>query len=191
MGAPERLRDWIVLIGGELVGDRGGRPVRRAAVAVEPPQAVAGAGPSQHRQRRRGNRGNHHEQQEADGARQRRQHNPEACPGKCKEQPKRRRQRGQSRPQPLPQQAAARALKRPREQSPGRIFLLLWLLVQSVQKPLRRVGLRRICRRTGYHAGNSQAMRGVPAPKANPACDRAQSIGQLQGAGEPPTIRRL
>ena len=40
MGAPERLRDRIVLVGGDLVGDRGGRPVRLAAAAVEPAQAV-------------------------------------------------------------------------------------------------------------------------------------------------------
>ena len=41
-------------------------------------------------------------------------------PGEREEQPERGRQRGQRRPQPFPQQAAARALERPREQGPGR-----------------------------------------------------------------------
>ena len=51
MRAPERLRDRIVLVGGDLVGDRGGRPVRLAAAAVEPAQAVIDARQPQHRQR--------------------------------------------------------------------------------------------------------------------------------------------
>ena len=140
MGAPERLRDRIVSVGGDLVGDRGGRPVRLAAAAVEPAQAVGGAGQPQHRQRRRRDRGDQDEQQQPDGARQRRQHQPQSGPGKCEEQSERGRQRGQRRPQPLPQQAAACALERPRQQGPGRVFPLLWLLVQTVQKPLRRQG---------------------------------------------------
>ena len=76
MGTPERLRDRIVLVGGNLIGDRGGRPVRLAAAAVEPAQAVGDAGQPQHRQRRRRNGGDGHEQQQTDGARQRRQHKP-------------------------------------------------------------------------------------------------------------------
>ena len=51
---------------------------------------------------------------------------------------------GERRPQPFPQQAAARALERPREQGPRRLLLLLRLLVQIVQKPLRRPGSGRI-----------------------------------------------
>ncbi len=98
---------------------------------------------------------------------------------------------GQSRPKPLPEQAAARALERPCKQDPGRVRRLLWLLVQTVQKPLRRSGLRRFTDRISYHAGNSPAMRGFHGPRANPACDRAQSIGQLQGGGgQPPIARR-
>ena len=37
-------------------------------------------------------------------------------------------------------QTAARAFERPRQQHPFRVLVLLWLLVQSVQKPLRRPG---------------------------------------------------
>ena len=43
MGAPQRLRDRIVAVGGNFVGDRGGRAVALAAAAVEPAQAVDGA----------------------------------------------------------------------------------------------------------------------------------------------------
>ena len=126
-----------------------------------------------------------------DGARQRRQHQPQPGPGECEEQPERGRQRGQGRPQPLPQQAAARALERPRQQGPGRMFLLLWLLVQTVQKPLRRPGSRRICRRTGYHAGNSQAMRGFMRLKPiRHAIERNQLVNFKAGADHGPFARR-
>ena len=55
MGAPERLRDRIVLVGGDAVEDGGGRTVPLAADAVEPAQAVMNAGqlqPHERHQRR-------------------------------------------------------------------------------------------------------------------------------------------
>ena len=76
MGAPERLRDRIVLVGGNLVGDRGGRPVRFATAAVEPAQAVIDTGQPQQHQRHGRDRSDDGEQNQADGARQRRQHQP-------------------------------------------------------------------------------------------------------------------
>ena len=125
MRAPERLRHRIVLIGGDLVGDGRGRPVRLAAAAVEPAQAVRFAGQPQQQQRDRGRRGEDEEQDQPDGARQRRQHDPQTGPGQRQEQAERGRQRGQRRPQPLPQQTAARALQRPRQHRPPRLLAML------------------------------------------------------------------
>ena len=59
MGAPQRARHLILLAGGELVGERGRRPVRQPAAAVEPAQAVEGAGQAEAEQRHRRDRDQH------------------------------------------------------------------------------------------------------------------------------------
>ncbi len=72
---------------------------------------------------------------------ERRQGEPEAGPGEGQEQAERGRQQGERRPQAFPQQAAARALERPRQHDPGGQLAFLRLVVQRVQEPLRRPGL--------------------------------------------------
>ena len=97
MGVPERLRDRIVAVGGDLVGDRGRRPMRLAAVAVEPAQAVgdaAAAAASASGAAATAVTTTNDDQ--ADGARERRQHQPQAGPGKRQEQSERGRQDGAS-----------------------------------------------------------------------------------------------
>ena len=141
MGLPERLRDRVVLIGGDAVGDRGGRPVALAADAVEPAQALAHARQAQQHQRRR--RHHRHDNENAQPYRppKRRQGEPEAGPGEGQEQAERGRQQSERRPQAFPQQAAARALERPRQQHSGGRPAFFRLFVQRVQEPLRRPGL--------------------------------------------------
>ena len=56
MSLPERLRHRVVIVGGDMIDDGGGRAMRFSAHAVEPAQAVMNAGQPQPDQRhRRGN----------------------------------------------------------------------------------------------------------------------------------------
>ena len=89
MGAPERLRDRIGLVGGDAVGDGGGRAVRLPAAAVEPAQALVQAGQPQADERDGGGEREQREDDEPDGAAERRQHAPQAGPGERQEQAER------------------------------------------------------------------------------------------------------
>ena len=73
MGAPQR--DGIRIFGrrGDLVGDRGGRPMGQSGVAVEPPQAVHPARDAQHQKRGERRGGEQKEDAEADRPPDRRQ----------------------------------------------------------------------------------------------------------------------
>ena len=98
---------------GDLVGDRGGRPMRQAGIAVEPPQAVHPARDAQHQKRRERRGGEQEEGAETDRAPDRRQPQPEAKPGDRQEQADHGGDRRQRRPQPLPENRPARATRAP------------------------------------------------------------------------------
>jgi hypothetical protein len=53
MGAPQRLRDRIAPVRGNLVRNRGRGPMTRAAVAIQSLQPVIDGGPPHQQQRRR------------------------------------------------------------------------------------------------------------------------------------------
>ena len=142
MRAPERLRDRIVLVGGDLVGDRGGRPMRLAAAAIEPAQAVGGARQPQHqpaappRPRVTRTKNNRPMARASGGSTSHRpaQENARNRPSAVASVASAGHSRSHNR---LPRaRLSARA-----SSSPGRIRPVVnWLLVQSVQKPLRRQG---------------------------------------------------
>ena len=115
MGAPQRDRKGILGRGGDLVGDRGRRPMRQAGIAVEPPEAVDLAGHAHHEQRRERRGGEQEEGTETDRPPDRRQPEPEPEPRQRQEQADHGRDRGQRRPQPLPEDRPARPAQRPRQ----------------------------------------------------------------------------
>ncbi len=69
MGLPERLRHRVVIVGGDMIDDGGGRAMRFSAHAVEPAQAVMNARQPQPDQRHRGDDDDQDEDRKPDGAR--------------------------------------------------------------------------------------------------------------------------
>ena len=89
----------------DLVGDRGGGPVRQAGIAVEAAQLVGPARQSHAHERQQRDADKQAEQPKTDGASRWRQPQPQAQPRERQEQPDGGRDRSQRRPQPFPQDA--------------------------------------------------------------------------------------
>ena len=86
MRLPERLRHRILTIGGDTVCDRGGRTMRFTGAAIKPAQAVVDARQPQNQQRQCRCCDGDQEYEKTDGARERRQHQPQTGPGKSEEE---------------------------------------------------------------------------------------------------------
>ena len=97
---PQRQRDRI--LGRQRIGQRGRRAMADAGAAVEPAQALFAARPAKPDQRKQRSQRQQHEQAEADGARQKRQRQPQSGPGHHQKQPDDGQQPRQMRPASLP-----------------------------------------------------------------------------------------
>jgi hypothetical protein len=137
MGAPQRLRDGIIAVGGDLIGYRGSRAVTLAAGVVETAQTVEFARHPHQEKRNRCGKRKKPENHESGGSRERRQNDPKPGPRQREEKANGGREHRECRPKLFPQQAAACALQRLREHDPGRLNPASRLFVQTVQKPLR------------------------------------------------------
>ena len=109
------MRKRIFGRSGDLVGDRGGRPMGQAGVTIEPPEAVHPARDAQHQERGERRGGEQKENTETDRPPDRGQPQPEPKPGDGQEQADHRGDRRQRRPQPLPENRPARTTERPRQ----------------------------------------------------------------------------
>ena len=107
MRAPQRDRMTVVGLAGDLVGDRGGGPMRQPGIAIEAAELVGPARQPQPQQRQQRGRRDQAEQAEPDGAADRRQPQPQPEPGQRQEQADRGRDRRQRGPEPLPQDRPA------------------------------------------------------------------------------------
>ena len=82
---PQRQRDRILRR--QRIGQRGRRAMADAGAAVEPAQALFAARPAKPQQRKQRAERQQHEQAEPDGARDKRQRQPQSGPGHHQEQP--------------------------------------------------------------------------------------------------------
>jgi hypothetical protein len=81
---PERLRHWIIAVGGNAIRHGCRRTMRFTCAAIETTQTVMDAGQSQDQQWQRRCHDRDCEYEEANGAGKRRQYQPQAGPGKGK-----------------------------------------------------------------------------------------------------------
>src|SRR5262249_4498865 len=104
---PKCLRDGILTIGGNAVGNRRPLAIGSAWAAIDSTQLVADAGEQNDEQWQRRRYECDRKEDQSDGARQRRQDQPQASPRKSEKNSEPGRQRRERRPQPLPEQTAA------------------------------------------------------------------------------------
>jgi hypothetical protein len=102
MRLPKRLRDGILAIGSNTIGNRGRRTMGFACAAIEPTQTVVEAGEPDDEQWQCGRNECDRKDEQSDGTGQWRQDQPQARPRESEKKSEHGRQRRKRRPQPFP-----------------------------------------------------------------------------------------